>query len=786
MTIKLESGKPYKLSELFSDNRKIIIPDLQRDYCWGDKTHGDSKIELVSGFIDSLFEVYNDKSKGKDIQLGMIYAYEDPKNHIQLCDGQQRLTTLFLLTGMLYMHTKDQNLKNCLISEFELEDDKEPHLQYAIRESTLYFLTDLVCEFFLNSNEGVDQIKDSSWYFSEYDLDPTIQSMINALGIIQRKLIDCNTGLNDFSKFLLNDIQLFYFDMKNRLHGEDMFVIINTTGEPLTPSENLKPRLIGSIADEKDRSEKSRIWEKWEKWFWQNKKGDEFEADQGLNQFFIWYWQIKLLQEKQWKNKAQFDLNPIQLFTTAPENTKDEGENTDIEIKEWEIYKKIETIDAYFDAYGQIIEHVLQNTNSQDVLKTIKPSTKFDAEYVRGLPINVLLPLIEFKVLYPNVDIYPFLRRLRKNHFDKTIKERNDNYVDWRHILQILEYCSQHDTPVLKFNHSDDNFKKIPNVDCKVDRWYNAEEQVKDVFTCNLEFKQRIECWEDHADFMGDISTILKIHLMDDFSTVIPVIDESAVSAFSTNHFELLDTYYNNYQKLEGLLDAKSGEEYPNLANYYRLFKILTNCNKIGGIYRTSGMHGVGFSLKNRNQLGKIECLKLYKLENHLEKIKDLTRILFSDEILNISTLSSPEQIIKGWLFLKVINAEKHKSLLSYYDGNETGIAAYTDNAKNCIFENLPFSLENCICGFAVKSGGGGGNYINYTESNNWLTPNCLNTPFAGIFYNIYEKKNEIEHTITQKVVEENKTYILNLLKDYGITINNALNISDFQLSGVI
>jgi hypothetical protein len=43
-------------------------------------------------------------------------------------------------------------------------------------------------------------------------------------------------------------------------------------------------------------------WEKWEKWFWNNKLETEHEADQGLNAFFVYYWQIKLLQEKQWKN----------------------------------------------------------------------------------------------------------------------------------------------------------------------------------------------------------------------------------------------------------------------------------------------------------------------------------------------------------------------------------------------------------------------------------------------------------------------------------------------------
>lgn len=151
---KLKSGETYKITDLFTDKRHIIIPDLQRDYCWGDKKHGDNNIELVSGFLDSLNSIFKE-NQNKSIKLGMIYAYEYPKDseRIYLCDGQQRITTLYLLLGMLYRETKNEAVKNCLISEVELQDDQEPRLQYAIRESTLYFLSDLVCNFFLEDNK---------------------------------------------------------------------------------------------------------------------------------------------------------------------------------------------------------------------------------------------------------------------------------------------------------------------------------------------------------------------------------------------------------------------------------------------------------------------------------------------------------------------------------------------------------------------------------------------------------------------------------------------------------
>ena len=169
---KLESGKSYKLTDLFKDDRHIIIPDLQRDYCWGDyKDEKGKPAELVSGFLDNLSAICKEE---REIKLGMIYAYEYPKgsNRIYLCDGQQRITTLFLLLGMIHKNIENKNIEKFLISEYELTDDQEPRLLYAIRETTLYFLSDLVCNFFLtNTVTKVSEIKKplTKWYFNEYD-----------------------------------------------------------------------------------------------------------------------------------------------------------------------------------------------------------------------------------------------------------------------------------------------------------------------------------------------------------------------------------------------------------------------------------------------------------------------------------------------------------------------------------------------------------------------------------------------------------------------------------------
>lgn len=314
MTNKINfiTGETYTLAELFSGERRIIVPDLQRDYCWGDENNTKStgeKGELVSGFVNNLlaqFDEYQNRNDKDCLNLGLFYGYEVPANHIQLCDGQQRLTTLYLLLGMINKKTIEQKedtrltegkFRRYLISDFEYKhDDKEPYLNYAIRESSLYFLSDLVCKFFIGNEADVENIKSEDWYFDYYNLDPSIQSMLKALSKIESILKD--KGLNyyvEFGEWLLNKVTFLYFDMKNRKNGEETFVVINTTGESLSSTQNLKPLVIqeenvkfNNTCFKDEGKGIDKCWEEIETWFWRQRKGDNDTADAGFAEFLRW------------------------------------------------------------------------------------------------------------------------------------------------------------------------------------------------------------------------------------------------------------------------------------------------------------------------------------------------------------------------------------------------------------------------------------------------------------------------------------------------------------------
>lgn len=288
----LNSGISYTISELFSGNRKIVIPDMQREYCWPSVSSVGQNCSLVTSYVRDLIRSFKDNF---DSRMGLIYAYELPANHIQLCDGQQRTTTIYLLIGCLTKiiskvdEKQYQQAEDVLISEFEQHDDHEPRLQYAIRESTLLFLRDLVSNYFLG--EDTD-IKNADWYFSSYNEDPSIQNILKAIDEIN-SMVNENIASGLLS-YILSKISFLYFDMQSRRYGEEQFVVLNTTGKPLTPSEHLKPQLIGAMknVDNAIKKQYSDMWESWEQFFWDNRPKDDahsnFVVDDYLNEFLRW------------------------------------------------------------------------------------------------------------------------------------------------------------------------------------------------------------------------------------------------------------------------------------------------------------------------------------------------------------------------------------------------------------------------------------------------------------------------------------------------------------------
>lgn len=479
--ISFISGKEYSLADLFGGDTKIIIPDLQRDYCWGNYAVTDRKSsktkELVSDFVKNIVELFKEKSDSS-LTMGLIYGYEQPHNHIQICDGQQRLTTLFLILG--YINIKCSGVyDDYIISKQEREDDYEPHLQYAIRESTLYFLSDLSRNVFIEGETEVTDIKLSNWYFAEYDNDASIQSMIAALQIIDNVFnsLEFNCFL-ELGKFVLNNLRVLYYDMENRSRGEETYVIINTTGEPLSPTENIKPILLGNSKLTKEQVQLySDQWEDREEWFW-NHRGTDTTSDNGMQVFFMWYWQIGLMQERAWVNEKPVPLNPRNLFISAPTKMKESTKEVKLSMENYEKFRSLDNIEKYFKALTRLVEKISSDVELQTILHSIYRRQNKDIaldnqenvwQWLRNADLDIVLPLIALLAEHPNTkQLTAFTRRIRRNYFDglwakdenNVATRRGQNKMDWRYLIQIINQVEDKD--LLNIENEKITFSKIP------------------------------------------------------------------------------------------------------------------------------------------------------------------------------------------------------------------------------------------------------------------------------------------------------------------------------------
>ncbi len=384
---QLISGKVYSLCEIFcGENDKIIIPDLQRDYCWGNPISNNSEDSLASSFIDSILRL----EKSQEITMGLIYGYYDKEltpYHLQLCDGQQRLTTLFLIIGVINRMLPGNEYRDLLISDFELnEDDKEPHLLYGIRESSLYFLSDLTVHYFLKDSLSVEELGKQPWFLRSYDDDPTIGSIIRALKTIECKLKGYKE-LELLGDFLIHKLKFLFYDMGNRQNGEETFVVINTTGEPLTANQNLKPQIMmANPSYSRCSSENHTIvfdaahdWEIMETWFWKHRRKNEYDTStEGMLAFLHCVRILESRDESSWHKNYEISNDKFPL--SIPMNT----------IWRWFCaYKRMYETDYNCLFTPKVVYPESQSHYTQKELYAILPTMVYCAKYPDASENNI-------------------------------------------------------------------------------------------------------------------------------------------------------------------------------------------------------------------------------------------------------------------------------------------------------------------------------------------------------------------------------------------------------------
>lgn len=309
--------------------KKICIPSIQRDYAQGRKDPDVNRVR--TRFLDSLFHAVTEKP----ITLDFVYGDIDDKGIMIPLDGQQRLTTLFLLHWYAAKKAGVRPEEHEFLKKFS----------YETRYSARYFCAELV-DFSPSFSETLSkEIINQAWFPLDWQKDPTISSMLVMLDAIDDKF----RNVPDlWGKLLDNAITFYFLPIKDMGLTDELYIKMNSRGKPLTLFEHFKAELEREfrIVDEKtaervvrkiDREWTDLLWiyRKWE-----TESADDNTTDDEFLRYFKFICDIicyKGGESPQGKSNDQFDL--LQCYFSS---------------KNKDARKNIETLESFFDCWCDI------------------------------------------------------------------------------------------------------------------------------------------------------------------------------------------------------------------------------------------------------------------------------------------------------------------------------------------------------------------------------------------------------------------------------------------------
>lgn len=209
---------------------RYVIPRYQRAYAWEEKE--------IEQLID---DICDDNDPKRDYYIGSLIVARrkaDDGVEYEVIDGQQRLTTIYLLLQCL--------LDEGYFSRGEVSVGEA--LSFDCRSKSNYTLAYIRGD--AQKSEGKEELLD--------------QSILLAVDIIKKKLArEFGDRVEDQKKFVdrLKHVVLYRIEVPEHTDLNRYFEIMNTRGEQLEQHDILKARLMNYLDDACEREAFARIWE---------------------------------------------------------------------------------------------------------------------------------------------------------------------------------------------------------------------------------------------------------------------------------------------------------------------------------------------------------------------------------------------------------------------------------------------------------------------------------------------------------------------------------------------
>ena len=271
-----------------NDNVAYKIPDFQRRYSWGR--------DQLDALWNDLYESYQNHFNDSYF-LGSIVVVKNQNNIYEIIDGQQRLTTLVIMTSVLLKTYPEISCPNP-----EKPEDDTSLIDAQTLEQCLYF----------RKGRRRLTLQTAPEYDSDFNSTIIIPDSFAALSCPTKYEMKKDNPVynfryaayffyNQFNKlseedrlrfvfFIYNKVKLIRIVCNNLSFAIKLFQVMNDRGLPLASSDIIKSYIMGRIEEESDKDELRPIFSS----NWKNLELIVNNLDLRMDDFMVCYEYYKL------------------------------------------------------------------------------------------------------------------------------------------------------------------------------------------------------------------------------------------------------------------------------------------------------------------------------------------------------------------------------------------------------------------------------------------------------------------------------------------------------------
>lgn len=392
--------------------QKIIIPIIQRDYAQG--RDNPDVVRVRERFIEALYKAVTENP----ITLDFVYGDIDKEGNMTPLDGQQRLTTLFLL------HWYAAKKENIVKDDYDFLEKFSYETRYSAR-NFCHKLVNYNPEFKKDSLS--EEIIDQAWFPLDWKNDPTISSMLRMLDAIHNRF---KSVTDLWNKLKERCITFYFLPIKDMGLTDELYIKMNSRGKPLTLFEHFKAELereIRNIDDELANKIMRKIDIDWTDLLWKYRNSNTGSLDDNIiDDEFLRYFKficdvIYYRKEISAGNRGKDVFELLDLYSSS--KSEDAEEN-------------IKTLERFFDCWLNIPKYSSPEEFLSSFMADTHENGKILVKFASGSNIfkdclhtysdRGKFPLNRFVLLYAITTYLQNLDKVTESDFKRRIRIVNN------------------------------------------------------------------------------------------------------------------------------------------------------------------------------------------------------------------------------------------------------------------------------------------------------------------------------------------------------------------------